>query len=43
MDEGFSNLDETLTLESLSSLKEMITKPFVESMIVSLIGIDESM
>jgi hypothetical protein len=43
MDEGLSILDETLTLESFSSLEETITKPFVKSMIDSLILIDECM
>jgi hypothetical protein len=43
IDEGFSILDETLTLESFSILEETITKPFVKSMIDSLIVVDECM
>jgi hypothetical protein len=43
MDEGFSSLDDTLTLESFSSLKETIKEASVESVIDSLIAVDESM
>ena len=42
IDEGFSILYETLTLESFSSLEETITEPFVKSMIDSLIVVDET-
>jgi hypothetical protein len=42
MDEGFSSLDNTLTLESFSSLKETIKEPSVESVIDSLIVVDET-
>ena len=43
IDEGFSSIYETITLESFSSLEEIITKPFVKSMIDSLIAVDECM
>jgi len=43
MDEGFSILDDTLTLESFSSLKETIEEPSVQLVIDSLIAVNESM
>ena len=43
IDEGFLILDESFTVESFSILEETITKPFVKSMIDSLIVVDESM
>ena len=41
MDEGFSSLDDTLTLESFFSLKETIKEPSMESVIDSFIAVDE--